>query len=265
MADHPIDNKSAHRNARSQAKPKEGESWGELAKTVIYAGLIALFIRTFLFQPFNIPSGSMENTLMIGDYLFVEKFAYGYSRYTFPFGGWPFGDLMQGRFPNVEPQRGDVVVFKFPGDNATDYIKRVIGLPGDRVQMIHNRLYLNDKPVPRQRIADYVGTLDDVYGHWAQYRETMPDGKSYVVINKETDGPEDNTPVYVVPPGHYFMMGDNRDNSSDSRMDVGYVPAENLEGKAIFRCFSTNGSAHIWEIWKWPFAIRYSRILTPIH
>src|ERR1700729_1065096 len=121
----------------------QGESWTELAKTVIYAGLIAVVIRTFLFQPFNIPSGSMENTLLIGDYLFVEKFAYGYSRYTFPFGGWPFGDSMHGRFLKREPQRGDVVVFKFPGDNSTDYIKRLIGIPGDRIQMRDGVLYLN--------------------------------------------------------------------------------------------------------------------------
>src|SRR5579863_500244 len=129
MADNPIDTKQT---GRSPAKAKEGESWGELIKTVVYAGLIAVFIRTFLFQPFNIPSGSMEGTLLIGDYLFVEKFAYGYSRYTFPFGGWPFGEAMHGRLLNQEPQRGDVVVFKFPQDNSTDFIKRVIGLPGDR-------------------------------------------------------------------------------------------------------------------------------------
>jgi signal peptidase I len=246
----------------SSARP--GESWTELAKTVIYAGLIAVVIRTFLFQPFNIPTGSMENTLMVGDYLFVEKFAYGYSRYTFPFGGWPFGDSLHGRFLERAPQRGDVVVFKFPQDNSTDFIKRVIGVPGDRIQMKNDILYLNGKPVARQRIADFVGNLDGVEGHWPQYRETLPGGKSYITIDKETDGPLDNTEVFVVPQGHYFMMGDNRDNSDDSRAAVGYVPAENLEGKAIFRFFSVDGSAHIWEIWKWPLAIRYSRLLTAI-
>ena len=264
MADNPIDSKTAQR-AGTPAKPKEGESWGELAKTVIYAGLIAVFIRTFLFQPFNIPSASMEATLLVGDYLFVEKFAYGYSRYTFPFGGWPFGDMVQGRTPDLKPHRGDVIVFKFPGDNSTDFIKRLIGVPGDRIQMKNGQLWLNDKAIPKVRVADYVENIDGEEHHVPQYRETLPGGKSYLVLDRDPDGPEDNTDVYVVPPNHYFMMGDNRDNSADSRTEVGYVPAENLEGKAIFRFFSTDGSAHIWEVWKWPFAIRYSRILTLIH
>ena len=252
-------------DTNTSSKPAaQGESWTELAKTVIYAGLIAIVIRTFLFQPFNIPSGSMENTLRIGDYLFVEKFAYGYSRYTFPFGGWPLGDKMHGRFLRREPQRGDVVVFKTPQDNSTDYIKRLIGVPGDRIQMIEDVLYLNGKPVKREKIEDFVGNLDDIDGHWPQYRETLPSGKSYVIIDKQTDGPLDNTGVFVVPKDHYFMMGDNRDNSNDSRADVGYVPAENLEGKAEFRFFSIDTSAPVWEFWRWPMAVRYSRLLTPI-
>jgi signal peptidase I len=249
-------------DTKMAAKQQQGESWGELAKTVFYAGLIAVVIRTFLFQPFNIPSGSMENTLLIGDYLFVEKFSYGYSRYTFPFGAWPFGDKMHGRFMGASPQRGDVVVFKYPQDNSTDFIKRVIGLPGDKIQMINDILYLNGKPVQRERIEDYVGTLDGEEGHWPQYRETLPGGKSYVTLDKTKDGPLDNTELFTVPAGHYFMMGDNRDNSDDSREAVGYVPADNLEGKALFRFFSTDGSARFWEIWKWPFAVRYSRILS---
>src|ERR1700755_2044324 len=186
----------------SDTKPKAEESWLELAKTVIYAGLIAVVIRTFLFQPFNIPSASMEATLLVGDYLFVEKFAYGYSRYTFPFGGWPFGNSMHGRYLARAPQRGDVVVFKFPQDNSTDFIKRVIGLPGDRIQMINDILYLNGKPVERRRVADYVGNLDGSEGHWPQYRETLPGGKSYVTLDKTTDGALDNTELFVVPPGH---------------------------------------------------------------
>ncbi len=242
----------------------QGDSWLELAKTVIYAGLIAIGIRTFLFQPFNIPSASMEATLMVGDYLFVEKFAYGYSRYTFPFGAGPIGPSLHGRFPNISPSRGDVIVFKYPQDNSTDFIKRLIGMPGDRIQMKDGVLWLNDKPIPKVRVQDYVETVDGVEHKVPQYRETLPGGKSYLVLDRDPESPEDNTDVYIVPAGHYFMMGDNRDNSDDSRQQVGFVPAENLEGKALIRFFSTNGSAHFWEVWKWPFAVRYSRLLTLI-
>lgn len=252
-------------NKTAQSPAAQGESWWELAKTVIYALLIAGVIRTFLFQPFNIPSASMEATLLVGDYLFVEKFSYGYSRYSFPFGGWPFGDAMQGRYLARAPQRGDVVVFKTPQDNSTDFIKRLIGLPGDTIQMKNGVLWLNGKAIPKVRVADYVETVDGMPHHVAQYRETLPGGKSYLVLDRYSDGALDNTGEYHVPAGHYFMMGDNRDNSDDSRADVGYVPAENLEGKAMIRFFSTDGSAHIWEVWKWPFAIRYSRILSIVN
>jgi signal peptidase I len=260
MADTPTQSKQA-----APAKQVQGESWTELAKTVIYAGLIAIVIRTFLFQPFNIPSASMEGTLLIGDYLFVEKFAYGYSRYTFPFGGWPLGDSVHGRFLSRSPARGDVIVFKFPQDNSTDFIKRLIGMPGDRIQMKDGTLWLNGKPVPKVRVADYVETIDGEEHHVPQYRETLPGGKSYLTLDRDPEGPADNTDVYTVPADHYFMMGDNRDDSNDSRAEVGYVPAENLEGKAEFRFFSIDDSAAIWEIWKWPLAIRYSRLLTPIN
>jgi len=248
-------------DTKMAAKQKEGESWGELAKTVIYAGLIAIVIRTFLFQPFNIPSASMEATLLVGDYLFVEKYAYGYSRYTFPFGGWPLGDRMEGRFMGSEPKRGDVIVFKFPQDNSTDFIKRLVGMPGDKIQMINSRLYINDKIVPRKRVDDYVEMLDGRENRVPQYEETLPEGKTYLTLDRDPDSPLDNTPAFRVPAGHYFMMGDNRDNSDDSRQAVGYVPFENLEGKAMIRFFSTDGSARLWEVWKWPFSIRYSRLL----
>ena len=242
----------------------QGESWTELAKTVIYAGLIAVVIRTFLFQPFNIPSASMEATLLVGDYLFVEKFAYGYSRYTFPFGGWPVGKAMHGRFLSRTPHRGDVIVFKTPQDNSTDYIKRLIGMPGDQIQMRDGTVILNGKAIIRTRVDDYIEKIDGQERHVAQYRETMPEGVRYLTLDRDPEGMMDNTGIYVVPADHYFMMGDNRDNSNDSRMDVGYVPAENLEGKAEFRFFSIDESARFWEIWKWPMAIRYSRLLTPI-
>jgi signal peptidase I len=251
-------------DTKMAVKQQQGESWGELAKTVIYAGLIAIVIRTFFFQPFNIPSASMEATLLVGDYLFVEKFSYGYSRYTFPFGGWPFGDKMQGRYFAHEPTRGDVIVFKYPQDNSTDFIKRLIGMPGDTIQMKQGTLYINDKAVPKKRIADYVETIDGEQHHVPQYEETLPNGVTYKVLDRDPDGALDTTEAFHVPAGHYFMMGDNRDNSDDSRAAVGYVPAENLEGKAEIRFFSTDGSARVWEIWKWPFAVRYSRILTMV-
>ena len=240
---------------------KKQESWLEVVKTIVYALLIAGVIRSFIFQPFNIPSGSMEGTLLVGDYLFVSKAAYGYSRYSFPFGLIPFS----GRFMASAPTRGDVVVFKFPGDNATDYIKRLIGLPGDRVQMKDGVLYINDKAVPKVRVEDYVEDFGGTPHHVPQFRETLPNGVSYDVLDRDPQGDLDNTQVFVVPEGHYFMMGDNRDNSADSRANVGYVPFENFVGKAEIIFFSTNGSARIWEFWKWPLAIRYGRIAEFVH
>lgn len=247
----------------ADAKPKKKEeSWVETVKTVVYALLIALVIRTLLFQPFNIPSSSMESTLLVGDYLFVEKFAYGYSRYSLPYGA-DFPSV--GRIAWRPPTRGDVIVFKMPNKESPDYgedfIKRLIGLPGDRIQMLGGQLYINGKAVPKVRAADYIDTDEfGVVEHVPRYKETLPNGKSYYVLDRIQNGAADNTPVYTVPPGHYFMMGDNRDNSNDSRADVGYVPAENLVGKAEILFFSTNGTAHWWQVWNWPWTIRYNRI-----
>ena len=253
--------------AKPGAKAAQQESWVELAKTIIYALLIALVIRTFLFQPFNIPSGSMKGTLLVGDYVFVEKFAYGYSRYSFPWGLGPFS----GRVFGSTPKRGDVVVFKNPTHPSEDFIKRVIGLPGDKIRMLDGVIYLNGKAVPRVRVQDWFGYADcdpndaeevcppdETPKYFTQYRETLPNGKSYFVLDSRLDFPARTTDTYVVPAGKYFMMGDNRDNSNDSRLEVGYVPAENLVGKAIFRFFSTDGS--ILEIWRW----RFDRMFTGI-
>ena len=246
----------------SDASDKNSQKggWGETVKVVIQALLLALVLRTFLFQPFNIPSGSMKDTLLIGDYLFVSKFSYGYSRYSFPFGLAPFS----GRIWEGTPQRGDIAVFKLPRDNSTDYIKRVIGLPGDTVQMIDDRLYINGKIVPRERIDDYIET--NAYGETqrvARYRETLPNGVSYDTLDLTPNGAADNTELFTVPKGHYFMMGDNRDNSSDSRVHgsgVGYVPLENFVGKAEILFFSVEDGEPAWMFWKWPWTVRWDRL-----
>ena len=236
----------------------------ELVKTVVIALVIAFGIRTIAFEPFNIPSGSMEPTLLIGDYLFVSKFSYGYSTYSLPYGI----HLFSGRIFGSEPKRGDVVVFKLPRDPQVDYIKRIIGLPGDRIQMKNGILNINGEPVKRERVQDFVDTENGTLNRTTQYIETLPNGVRHPILEISDDGPLDNTGVYVVPPDHYFAMGDNRDNSLDSRVQgptgVGFVPAENLVGHAEILFFSTDGSAAWYEFWKWPSAMRFGRFFTVI-
>ncbi len=233
----------------------------ETLRTLVYALAIALVVRTFAFEPFNIPSGSMKPTLLVGDYLFVSKFAYGYSRYSLPL-SLP---LFPGRILEQLPERGDVVVFKLPADNKTDYIKRVIGLPGDRVQVREGLLYINGVAAQIEPIGRFMEEIGGSQVDAPLLRETLPDGPSHEIIDLTPNGAHDNTRVYEVPPGHVFVMGDNRDNSLDSRVDhVGYIPLENLIGRAELLFFSVNGEARLWEIWKWPLAIRYDRLLRPI-
>ena len=243
---------------------KENEGGlGETIKVIVQALLLALVVRTLLFQPFSIPSGSMKSTLLIGDYLFVSKYSYGYSKYSLPF-GLP---LFSGRIMASEPTRGDIVVFKLPRDPSIDYIKRVIGLPGDKIQMIEGQLYINGQAVPHERIDDFIDT--DEQGRKTRverFRETLPNGVSYTTLNLTDSNYLDNTPVYEVPAGHYFMMGDNRDNSSDSRVlsNVGYVPFENLVGKAQVIFFSIAEGKAPWEVWSWPSSARWERWFTSL-
>jgi len=270
------------RKQQVMAKPESGslrETW-ELAKTLFWAIVIAIFVRTFAFEPFNIPSGSMIPTLLIGDYLFVSKTAYGYSKYSFPWGLAPF----EGRVWEDAPKRGDVVVFRPPGDPDTDFIKRVIGLPGDRIQMKQGVLYINDAAVERKRIEDFQYTTpDDLVGRPVpQYLESLPGGVTHPVIETQGDtGQYDNTPVYVVPKGDYFMMGDNRDNSNDSRVwrgfmppapdqeisdpalldKVGFVPAQNLIGPAKILFWSYDDTFKFSNPLTWVTALRWQRLL----
>jgi len=252
--------------AGSKAKSESGIV--ETIKTVLWALVIAGVFRTLFFQPFWIPSGSMKDTLLIGDFLFVNKMAYGYSRYSCPFAACP----LPGRILGSEPERGDVVVFRHPV-NGTDFIKRLIGLPGDTVQMRNGVLYLNGQEVPQES----AGVFEEIYekqGPMGQlprcengpvgegglctssrYVETLPEGRQHNILNIDENGFADNTDVFTVPAGHYFFMGDNRDNSQDSRFGqavggVGFVPAENLIGRADRIIFSSAGRSMLF-FWTW--------------
>jgi signal peptidase I len=239
----------------------------EIVKTIVYALAIALFLRVIFFQPYTIPSASMEPNLYQGDYIIVSKWTYGWSKHSIPFSP----PIFSGRLFDHAAHRGDIVVFKLPRDNHTDYIKRIIGLPGDRIQMKQGELYLNGVKVPRTRLATVredsgYGFMHDV----ARYRETLPGGPTYVTNDFGLEGDLDNTDVFVVPERHYFMMGDNRDNSSDSRVSpeaggVGYVPAENLEGKAQVILFSWKAGASIFKPWTWVMDLQPSRFFTLLH
>lgn len=239
---------------RTSSKAADAASeFVEIIKTIFYALLIALVLRVLLFQPFTIPSGSMIPNLMIGDYIIVSKYSYGYSKHSIPFSP----PIFDGRIMGREPTRGDVVVFKTPKDDRTDYVKRLIGLPGDRIQVREGVVYINDKALPQKDLGF------DPEASVQRIQETNPEGVSYVtqdMANRDTD----NTEVVIVPEKSYFMMGDNRDSSLDSRVStfnggVGFVPAENLVGKAQVVLFSWDTGASIFKPWTWFTKARWSR------
>ena len=256
--------------ARGKKGRKKGGSGGgnetvEIIKTIFFALLIAFVLRVLLFQPFTIPSASMEPNLYEGDYIVVSKWSYGYSKHAIPFSP----PVFEGRIFAQEPERGDIVVFKLPRDNRTDYIKRLVGLPGDRVQMINNVLHINDQPVRDVVISDQDAT--NMFGMPViKARETLPGGKTFTIQDFGPGNEVDDTPVFEVPEGHYFMMGDNRDNSVDSRYaqdanGVGLVPAENLIGKAEVILFSWSPGASLWNPVSWFSKVRPSRFFTVLN
>jgi signal peptidase I len=267
----------AHIEAKPAKPEKKKETTGEMLRSLFFAILIALVFRSVAFEPFHIPSGSMLSTLYKGDYIFVSKLSYGYSRYSFPL-GLP---LFKGRVLYTPPKRGDVVVFRLPPDPKIDYIKRVIGLPGDTIQVREGRLYINGTAVEvtyREQMK-----MQDNDGSWyrvRRYDETLPDGVTHTILNTRdgnrdgmTGFDSDNTAVYTVPEGHYFMMGDNRDNSEDSRyspalgfpMGPGFVPLENIVGRADLVLLSYNTDVPFWKFWEWPDAFRNDRWVSAIH
>jgi signal peptidase I len=263
--------------AAAEEKPKN--EWKDLGVFLVKLALIVFVVRSFIFSPFSIPSESMMPRLLIGDYLFITKWNYGYSRHSLP---WSL-PLIPGRIFPGTPDRGDVVVFKAPGHDGEDWIKRVIGLPGDSVQVVNGQVVLNGKAVPKQKIADLelpitpnftncptlfqaVSAQGDPVCKLPRFRETLPGGRTYDVLDQGLT-PQDNTEVFHVPAGHVFLMGDNRDNSTDSRFaqppegqGIAYVPLENLEGKAVLSFWSTDGSANWFLPWTWFTAARWGRI-----
>ena len=255
-------------SADKTVKKSAASEWWETFVVIAEALLIAIVLRSFLYQPFSIPTASMQQTLMIGDYFVANKFVWGYGKHSFSLGRYgdftlldfelPIEDRIFGR----EPNRGDIAVFR-PVPQNIEYIKRIVGLPGDRIQVRDGRLYINGTVVERELLGTTQDTdSEGVTREVSVYRETFPEGTSHIIQQISDNGPLDNTPEYVVPEGHYFMMGDNRDRSADSRVlsQVGYVPDENLIAKAEARFFSIRDNIPPWQIWQWPANVRWDRM-----
>lgn len=247
----------------STTEIKQEKPWDEFLKTMLWAIVIATVFRSFLFEPFHIPSGSMKSNLLIGDYLFVSKFSYGYSRYSFPF-GLP---LFEGRVGSDDrPERGDVVVFRPPHKPRIDYIKRVIGLPGDRIQMRSGVLYINGEPAKAEFQDMFVDDdgVESINKLMPRFLETLPEGRKIEILKENELGEGNNTGVFTVPQRHYFMMGDNRDNSRDSRFEVGYVPEENIVGRADLIFISVKPPYSFFSFWNWGESLRLERFFKVI-
>ncbi|MDB5622256.1 MAG: lepB [Devosia sp.] len=258
--------------AGKTAKKAETNEWWDTIVVVVEALLIAIVLRSFLYQPFSIPTASMQQTLMIGDYFVANKFVWGYGKHSFSLGRYGNFTLLDFELPisnrilGRDPNRGDIAVFR-PVPQDVEYIKRIVGLPGDRIQMREGRLYINGTMIEREA----VGTAQDTDSEGdtrevTVYRETFPEGTVHTIQEISDNGPLDNTQEYVVPAGHYFMMGDNRDRSADSRVlsSVGYVPSVNLIAKAEARFFSIKNNLPPWQLWQWPANVRWDRMFQQI-
>ena len=241
-------------------KGKKNSFFGNL-KSIFIAIFIALLIRSFIFEPFNIPSGSMKPNLLVGDFIFVSKYSYGFSKHSLPFSI----PLIPGKIFSNTPERGDVVVFKTPENNRTDYIKRVIGLPGDKIEIKNGIIFINGSEILRKKLNDFIDTDKQSSNKRVRMYNEYFFNKEVNILDITDNGIADNTQLFNVPENHFFVMGDNRDNSQDSRFisTVGFIPYENLVGKAQFIFFSLE-NARFLQIWKWPNSIRYERIFQKI-